>query len=405
MAEFQYWGVDKSGRKVTGKIDVANENELRMMLRGKGVRPQKISKVGWAEADLGALLRGGRAAPVKTKTLVVFTTQLYVLLSSGIPLVQAMELIVDQITDKNLKNILIAVKEKVSGGTFLYEALGAYKDVFPKIFISLIRAGESSGALDIMLKRLARYLEDTDRLNRMVKGAMTYPAIVVVASFGVVLILLNFVVPQIAEMVIKGGQELPLPTQIVLAASHVIQDNFIYIMVAVVGGGYGFAQYIKTEAGRRVLQKFMFRLPLFGDLAQKGAVARFCRTMSTLLSSGLTLLDALQICRNAIDNAVVEDSLDRVKKEIEGGKPLGAVIRKVNVFPKMAVQMISIGEMTGALDKMMDRVADYYEQEVETTVGSLTKMIEPVLMIFLGGIIAGILIAMYLPIFKMAGGV
>jgi type IV pilus assembly protein PilC len=402
LPEFQYQGVDKQGKKVAGKIDAPSEGELRMILRAQGVRPVRIGRVSVLAADLKKI--GGGSGKVQSLALFTFTRQLHVLISSGVPLVQAMDVLVAQTNDKTLKSIIIATKEKVSQGSFFWESLSMYPKAFPRIYTSLIRAGESSGALDTMLKRLTRYLEDADRLKKTLKGAMMYPAIVVIVGILVIAALLTFVIPKFEALLTGSGQELPLPTQIVINISDVLVENFPFIVLGGGASAFLFVRYAASDAGRGALQKLFFRFPLFGDLMQKGAVARFSRTMGTLLSSGVTLLDALEICRSTVGNAVIEHALTKVRGDIESGKPFASSIGRLGVFPEMAVQMISVGESTGSLDAMLDRVADFYETEVEMKVQGMSKLIEPLILVVFGGIVGGILIAMYLPIFQMAGG-
>lgn len=402
MAEFQYQGVDKDGKKVEGTLEAPSEGDLRMLLRSMGVRPTKITKPGIMQADLGMLVRGGGS--VKSETLVAFTRQLQVLISSGIPLVQALEILGEQSSDRTMQTTISVIKEKVSAGTYLWEAVSGAPKIFPKLYIALVRAGESSGSLDQMLKRLTRYLEDAERLKRLVKGAMIYPIGVIIVGIAVVTMMLMFVIPKFETLLVSSGQELPMPTRVVINLSHFIGSNFIYLAAGFGAFGYLGFRYLRSPEGRAVKDRVLFKLPLFGALAQKAAVARFSRTMQTLLSSGVNLIDAIDICKATIDNSVLEEAVSGLRGEVEAGKTLGLVVSKMNVFPKMAAQMIGVGESTGNLDKMLEKVADYYEAEVEAMVSGLTKLIEPVILVFLGGAIGGLMIAMYLPIFKMAGG-
>jgi type IV pilus assembly protein PilC len=403
MLEYQYNGVDKTGKKVSGKMQAGSEGELRMALRAQGIRPTKISS-GAGLRNLGATLTG-TTGTVPIEVLVAFTRQLQTLIGSGIPLVQGLEILSEQATHPRMKAVATAVKDKVSTGAYLWQALGAYPNIFPKLFIALIRAGEASGSMDQMLKRLSRYLEDADKLRKLLKSAMMYPIVVVSIGIGVIALMLVFVIPKFEEMLKQSGQELPMPTQVVIDISHFMVGNIVYIVLGLGFSIFTFNKYRKSEEGRAVIDRVMFKAPLFGNLAQKGGVARFSRTMQTLLASGVNLIDAIDICKSTIDNAVLEAAVGKIKAEVESGKTLGAVIGKLEVFPKMAVQMIFVGEQTGNLDKMLEKVADFYESEVETMVNGLTKLIEPLVLVFLGGTVGGLMIAMYLPIFKMAGGV
>jgi type IV pilus assembly protein PilC len=403
MVEFLYKAVDKSGRKLQGTMDVPSEGDLRMALRSQGLRPTKIARFSAMNADIGVLLSGGSQS-VPVESLVVFTRQLQVLISSGIPIVQGLEILSDQIVHKGFRNIVISIREKVSGGAYFWESLSAYPNAFPKLYVALIRAGEASGSLDQLLKRLSRYLEDADRLRKMVKSAMMYPTIVITIAIGVITIMLAFVIPKFEELLTTSGQTLPAPTQFVIDLSHFLVSHGLKLIAALGAAYWMFRKYAKSKDGRIVLDRILFRVPLVGNIMQKAGIARFSRTMQTLIGSGINLIDAMDICKATIGNAVLEEAVGTIRKEIEAGKTLGAVINKLEVFPKMATQMISVGESTGNLDKMLEKVADFYEDEVETLVGGMTKLIEPFILVFLGGTVGGLMIAMYLPIFKLAGG-
>jgi type IV pilus assembly protein PilC len=401
MAEFQYTGVDKSGSKVQGKLEAPNEGEARVVLRGMGIRPTAVKKPNVLQADLGSMM--GVSTSVKLQDLIIFIRQLQALISSGVPLVQSLDILGQQSLAAPLRNAIVAIKEKVSSGAYFWEAMAAYPRIFPKISIALIRAGEASGSLDQMLKRLSRYLEDADRIRKMVKSAMLYPALVMSAGLLIVLILMVFVIPRFEGLLKNTGQELPVPTQIVLSISNFLAGNALFVVGGLVALVALVGSWLKSPTGKDSLDRMLYRLPLFGPLVQKAGVARFCRTMTTLLASGVTLVDAVEICRATIDNSVLEDAVGRIRAEVEQGKTLGSVMSRLGVFPSLAVQMISVGEATGALDRMLEKVADFYEMEVETLVGGLTKLIEPLVLIFLGAAIGGLMLALYLPIFKIAG--
>lgn len=403
MAEFTFTGVDKSGKKVIGKMDAPTEGELRVILRGQGIRPMRIAKAGILQSDLGTMLRGG-GVKVRTAELAAFTRQMYVLVGSGIPLVQALEILGEQSDNPGMKKVLLAIKEKVSGGAFFWESMATYTKVFPRIYVALCRAGESSGALEAILNRLAMYLEDTDRLAKQVKSAMMYPAIVVLVGVGVVTGMLMFVIPKFESIIVSSGQELPAITQAVIKSSHFMGNNFVQI-----AGGIGllsflFMRYAKSDEGRGIVDRLLIRMPIFGSILQKAGIARFTRTLGTLMASGVNLIDAIDICKNTVDNVVIEEAVGKIRKEVETGKNLSMVLSKMPIFPKMTVQMVAVGESTGNLEKMLDRVAAIYESDVQTLVGGLSKLIEPIILVVLGGLIAVMMIAMYLPIFKMAGG-
>lgn len=402
MAEFLYKGVDKKGKPTEGKLDAPSEGDVRMLLRNMGIRPTRITKPSMINSDIGSLLGGG--GTIKLDVLIQFTRQLQVMIGSGVPLVQSLTILGEQQDDKTLQQALKVIEEKVSSGTFFWEAIMGFPKIFPKLYISLVKAGEASGALDSMLKRVTRYLEDNARLVKMMKGASIYPIMIFGVGTLVIGIMLVFVIPKFEEMLQGNGTEMPLPTKIVMGASHFMIDNIFYIVGALTASGFIFMRYVKSAEGRGFIDRMSFRLPLFGPLVQKAGVARFTRTLQTLLASGVNLLDAIDICKMTIDNVVLEEAVNKIRTEVETGKPLAATIAKLGVFPKMAVQMIGVGESTGSLDKMLEKVADFYEAEVESAVGNMTKMIEPLILLFLGVIVGGMMIAMYLPMFKMGEG-
>lgn len=409
MPVFQYTGVDRQGKQVKGEIEAPNEGEFRMALHSQGVRPKTISLARPAGVAAGLGFGSFSNANLSTTrvpvtAVVLFTRQLQLLISSGIPLVQGLEIMIEQANHPGLKAVLTQIREKVSQGSYLWETMSGYPRTFSNLYISLIRAGEASGSMDQMLKRLGKYMEDEDRLKRMIKSAMMYPIIVTCIGIGVMVVMLVFVIPKFEEMLKQSGQQLPAVTQFVIDMSHFVQHNFLFLAAGTGGAIYGYKAYVSTKEGRALKDRIVFRSPIFGTLAQKSGVARFSRTLQTLLSSGVNLVDAIDICKNSADNAVIEEAVSKIRGEVEGGKTLGTVLMKIEVFPKMAAQMIMVGESTGNLDKSLDKIADFYESDVEVFVGGMTKLIEPFVLVFLGGMVGGLMIAMYMPIFTMAGG-
>lgn len=405
MADFSYQGVDRGGQKVSGMVSAPSESEVRVILRQKGVRPTKISKGSGAYAPPKES-KGptGRPERLSLEQVSLMTRQLQLLISSGVPLIQGLTILQDQVEDKVLLTVLKAIEDSVSKGSFFWEALALFPQTFPKLYVALVRAGESSGSLDQMLKRLGKYLENSERVKRMIKGAMMYPIIVILIGIAVVALMLIFVIPKFEEMLKTGGQELPLPTQIVVNLSHFLRDNILFLIVGLVGVSYAARNYFRTPEGRVLLDRLFLKLPLIGNIILKGSVARFCRTLQTLLMAGVNVVDAVDICRATLDNSVIEQQVSGIRAEIEVGKTLGMVLTRLSFFPRMAVQMITVGEATGNVDKMLEKVADYYEDEVEVLVAGMSKAFEPILLVGLGGTVGGIMIAMYLPIFKLAGG-
>lgn len=405
MPEFMFVAADRSGKKTEGKLEANNEGEVRMALRNQGLRPINISRANLAQVDIGTYISGllGGGSTVATDKLMNFIRQLQTMISSGVPLVQALELFYDQESDPTLKRILGVCKERISAGSFLWESFALFPNTFEKVFVALIRAGESSGTLDIMLKRVGKYLENSYRLKKLIKSSMTYPISVTVIAVAVVSLMLTMVIPKFEEMIVGSGGKLPEITQFVINLSHWMTKNILYLIVGVVATFFLVRSYAKTREGTIVIQRFFQAVPLSGDLIIKSGVARFARTMSTLLASGVPLVDSLEICKNAATHIAFEDALTEMKKEIEMGSSVSNAMLRQKVFPKMALQMTSVGENTGNLDKMLEKVADFYEEEVENSIQGMMKLIEPVMLVFMGGMVGGLMISMYLPIFQMAG--
>lgn len=402
MAQFTYTAVKKTGERVQGNVDAPNENEVRIILRAQQLRPVKISKPSALEFDLAKLFALGSG--IKDVDVILFTRQLSILLSSGIPLVQGLDIISGHVKNPKMKSLILTMKEKIVGGSFLWEALSTYKDVFPHFYISMIRAGEASGAMDTILKRLTKYIEDTYKLKKLAQSAMIYPAVISAVGIAVIVLMLTFVIPKFESMLKSGGQELPGPTQFVIDLSHFMQSYFLFLI-----GGTAIAvvlvfKYLKTQEGKSFFDNIILKIPLFGGIILKVAIARFARTMQTMLSSGVNLLDAIDICRDSIGNKTLEENIAKIRVEVEAGKTLSQILAKMPIFPSMMTQMITVGESTGNIDKMLERVAEFYEEEVQNLVAGLTKLIEPMVLVVLGGSVGGLMIAMYLPIFKMAGG-
>jgi type IV pilus assembly protein PilC len=395
MPQIQYRGIDKKGLKVSGSMEAVSENEVRSKLRSLGIRPTFISKAGFSFNLFNS---------VPGEVLVVFTRQIQVLINAGVPLVQSLEMLTGQLKtlSKRMSSVVENIRTGVSEGKYLWEAVSQYPNIFPKLYIALIRSGETSGQLEKTLQRLTKYLEDSEKLKKTLKGALIYPIGVIAVAIGVIVLMLVMVIPKFEELLKSAGQELPGPTKFLINVSHFIIDHWLFLITLCTTVGVAFYMFVTSPEGRRIIQRAFFRTPLFGTILQKGSVARFCRTMHALLSSGINLLDAVQICQETIDNAVVEDDIRKIRPEIERGKTLGEVISRLKSLPSLATQMISTGEATGSLDKMLEKVADFYETEVEALVAGMTKLIEPILIVVLGTLVGGILVAMYLPIFKLA---
>lgn len=406
MAKFSYEAKSSNGQETRGEIEARNEAEARIRLRAQRLMPTRISPV----AAGGAVGAGGVKKPasgggVKPKDLQIFTRQLSTLLSSGVPIMQAMDTLAQGSRSRGLNFALMAIVADISRGRRLGDSLAEHPRVFDRFYVNMVRAGEESGNLDQILIRLSEYIEKSVKIKGKIKGAMVYPLVILTVALGVVVMLLVFVIPKFQSLFANSGTELPALTKLVVAMSKFV-IHYWYIMIsAVVGGVYGIMSYYKSEAGRPVCDSFLIEVPFIGDLIQKGAVARFTRTLSTLLGSGVGILEALDISSRVVENAVVERAIIRSKESISEGKSLTVPLAKEKYIPHMVTQMIGVGEQTGNLDQMLSKVADFYEDEVDVAVTALTSILEPVMMVVLGGIVAFFVIAMYLPIFNLAGSV
>jgi type IV pilus assembly protein PilC len=340
---------------------------------------------------------------VTTKDLVVFTRQFATMIDAGLPLVQCLDILSQQQENKAFQKMLVAVKESVESGSTFADALRKHPKAFDELYVNLVAAGEVGGILDTILNRLAAYIEKAQKLKKQVKSAMTYPTTIVGIALVVISVILVFVIPAFEAMFKDFGGSLPMPTQVVVAISNFIQD---YILV-ILGAGFGFVFLFKkiyaTKPGRAKIDDWSLHLPVFGTLIRKVAVAKFTRTLGTMISSGVPILDGLEIVAKTAGNKTVEKAIYHVKQSISEGKTIAEPLTKSGVFPPMVCQMIAVGEQAGALDTMLNKIADFYDDEVDEAVTNLTAMMEPLLMLFLGVTVGGLVIAMYLPIFKLAG--
>ena len=397
---YRWSGKTKAGDARSGEMEAGDKAAVEARLRQMGIEPVKVSK---KLPELSLRLPG--VGGVTTKDLVVFTRQFSVMIDAGLPLVQALDIIGTQAENAEFRKVLLNVKGRVEAGSTFADALGEHPKVFDELFVQLIRAGEVGGILDTILQRLGAYMEKNEKLARRVKGAMTYPGIVLGISFAVVGILIGKVVPTFEKMFKDMGGALPGPTQFLVDLSHgFVQYWYLYlgVPIAVI---VGFVMITRKGRGQEIWHATLLKLPMFGPLVQKTAVARFTRTLGTMLSSGVPILDALDIVARSAGNRTIEKAVLFVKAKISEGKNIAGPLADVKVFPPMVVQMIGVGEATGAMDTMLGKVADFYDDEVDVAVASITSMIEPLMMVFLGGTVGFFMIAMYLPIFSMAGGI
>ncbi len=398
MAVFIWEATTRKGEVKKGELDVTDENTLRGMLRRQGFKSITVKKKPKELSEYLPFLAGG----VKEKEIVVFSRIFSTMINAGLPLIQCLELLAQQEQNKAFKKIITTIKEDIEGGSTLCDALKKYPKIFDELFVNLVAAGESGGILDVILNRLSGYMEKAAKLKSKVKGAMTYPASVLVISVAVVALLLLKVIPVFQKMFEGMGGELPGPTQFLVNASQFMQSYFMYMIGGVVAIGFAFKKYYQTEKGTLVIDALILKSPVFGPLLKKVAVAKFTRTLSTMMTSGVPILEGLNIVSKTAGNKIIENAIQKTRQSISEGKTIAEPLAETDIFPSMVVQMIAVGEATGALDAMLSKIADFYDDEVDAAVDAMTALLEPFMMVFLGGVVGGMIIAMYLPIFKMA---
>jgi type IV pilus assembly protein PilC len=390
----------RQGEVRGGEMEAADDAAVKARLSQMGLEPTRVKKKP-RELHLKIPGFGG----VTTKDILVFTRQFSVMIDAGLPLVQGLEIIATQADNREFRRVLMDVKLRVESGSTFADALGHHPKVFDELFVQLVRAGEIGGMLDTILQRLGAYIEKNEKLKRRVKGAMVYPSIVLTVAVGVTVVLLMFVTPTFEKMFKDFGGAMPAPTQFLIDLSHAMTNYWYLIFGIPVALAVAWKAWVSSERGRRQWDAFVLKVPVFGPLVRKIAVARFTRTLGTMLSSGVPILDALEIVAKSSGNRVIEKAILVVRARIAEGKNIAGPLADTKVFPPMVVQMIGVGEATGAMDQMLAKIADFYDDEVDVAVAALTSMIEPVMMVFLGGVVGGFLVAMYLPIFSIAGNI
>jgi len=399
MPVFQWEGRNRRNELQRGEMEALNAEVVRANLSRLRITPVKIKKKPKDLFENVSLLQ----PRVTESDVILFARQFSTMIDAGLPIVQCLDILHTQQENKTFKKVLRQIMESVEGGSTLAEALKRFPKHFDDLFTNMIAAGEAGGILDTILRRLAAYLEKAAKLKRRVKGAMTYPIIVLIIAVLVVAVILIFVIPVFSEMFADLGGQLPLPTQMVISLSNFVKGNVLYIAVALAILAYAVHRFYKTEKGRIAMDKFVLKIPVIGILIRKVAVARFSRTMGTMLASGVAILEALDIVAKTAGNKTIENAIYTVRTGIAEGRTMADPLMETGVFPSMVCQMIAVGESTGALDAMLNKIADFYDEEVDQAVENLTAMIEPFMMVFLGITIGGLVISMYLPIFKMAG--
>lgn len=401
MPVFLWEGKNRNNQIQKGELEAVNEEAVRAHLSRIRIAPTKVKKKPKDLFENVAFLQ----PKVKEKDIIIFARQFSTMIDAGLPIIQCLDILQSQQENPTFKKMLKEIKDSVEGGATLADSLKKYPKQFDNLFVNMIAAGEAGGILDVILKRLSGYMEKAASLKRKVKGAMVYPAITIAVAVIVVAIILVFVIPVFQEMFADFGSALPAPTLIVIAISEFVKSKIHYIIGAVILFAIAFRQYYKTNKGKLVIDAAILKLPVFGLLLRKVAVAKFTRTMGTMLGSGVAILDALDIVAKTSGNRIVENAIYSVRTGIAEGRTMADPLQSSGVFPAMVCQMIAVGESTGALDAMLEKIADFYDEEVDQAVENLTAMIEPMMIVFLGVVIGGLIVAMYLPIFKMAGAI
>jgi type IV pilus assembly protein PilC len=400
MPTYRYEGKTLKGQIKKGEFEAPDEGAVRVYLRQQNIIPTKITPKG---KEIKLSLAFGKK--VNRRAIAIFTRQLATMIDAGLPLVQSLEILSIQQEHKVFKDIIRQIREDVEGGSTFAGALKKHPATFDELYTNLVVAGEEGGILDNILLRLAGYIEKAEALKKKVKSAMVYPSTIIGVAIIVVIILMIFVIPVFDNMFTSAGQTLPLPTLIVITMSKLVK-KYVYIAIpGLILLFYLIRRYHKTENGRAVIDRFLLKLPVLGPLLQKISVARFSRTLGTLVSSGVPILDGLSIVSKTSGNKTIETAILNARASIREGETIAEPLNRSGMFPPMVIQMISVGESTGALDSMLSKIADFYEEEVDVAVANLTSLLEPFLMIFLGVVIGGVVISMYLPIFQMASAV
>lgn len=404
MAFFIYQARTINGNTVKGKIEARDESDAKIKLRAKQLIPTKLTILNNQEvkgSEIEEAVKRLLAPKVEVKELKIFTRQFSTLINSGIPIADALRILSEGGFSRLLKDALLQIRSSIDVGKRLSESMAVHDRVFDRFFCNMIQAGEEAGILDTILLRLSQYIEKSEKIKSQVKGALVMPAVITVVALIVITGIIMFIIPKFQEFYQSSGQALPLPTQMLIDLSGNLRESWYVYLVGIIGivGGVGY--YINTPEGKKQLDKTLITAPIIGDVVQKASVARMTRTLSTLLSSGIGIIEAIDIASKTAGNVVIEQALIECKSSVTVGKPFHVPLARQKEIPQMVSQMVAIGEQSGSLDAMLGKIADFYEEEVENSVKAMTSLIEPIMMVVLGGTIAVILVAMYLPIFNM----
>ncbi|HEY7993721.1 MAG TPA: type II secretion system F family protein [Candidatus Eremiobacteraceae bacterium] len=407
MPSFAYQAKDAAGKTVNGVIEAENERVLRAKLREMNYYVTGITQKnsGVMNADIGAVF--SKFKGVNEQALVVFARQFATMINAGLAMVRCLDVLGVQTEDSQLKPIIVAVRREVEGGSTLAAALGKFPKVFSPLFTNMVRAGELGGILDDVLNRLAGFLEKDFNLKKKVKSAMTYPTVILVMAVGIVIFLVTFILPTFVSMFEQMNMKLPLPTKILIGFTIALHNVYIVVplIIVLVVGGILFNRYVSTQAGRRQFDAFKLKLPVFGMLIRKVAISRFCRTLGTLLQSGVPIMQALEIVGKASGNEVVAETVNKVRDSVREGESIAVPLQLSGMFPPLVTQMVSVGEETGNLDGMLSKIADFYDTEVDYMLASLTSLLEPMMILGMGFIVGFIVISVFLPLYQIIGNI
>lgn len=403
MGLWKWEGLDRNGKRASGKVQAVNEKEAKRMLRAQGNKVKKVTPPSILEFDLSEwMIEKGFAKPFGARDLTNFTKQMAIMINAGVPIMSSLEILYKSEKNPSLRKALQNIARDVSEGKTLAESM-VKQNGFDRLYCNLVKAGEIGGILDTILRKLSEHMERQEKTKAQIKSAMTYPALVSLIGTGVVWALMTFVVPQFVGMLKDTGKELPAITQFVMDVSDFCGEYSIYFVPGFILGLMLFNSWKKTAAGKIIVDRVSMQIPAFGQVVVKGNLASFARTLATLLGSGVALIDALEICIETIDNSVIAKDIKIVKKKVTEGKTLTEPLMKIDYFPEMVTQMIKVGEQTGAIDQMLEKISEVFDDEVNMAITAATKMMEPLILVVLGGIIATILVAIYLPMFISAG--
>ncbi len=401
MPVFLWEGKTRAGELRKGEMEAENEQIVRTQLTRQGITPTKVKKKPKDLFENISFLQ----PKVQQSDIIIFCRQFSTMIDAGLPIIQCLEILQSQQDNITFKKMLKDIKESVESGETLAESLKKYPQHFDDLFVNMVAAGEAGGILDVILRRLSGYLEKAAKLKAQIKGAMTYPIVTIIIAVIVVAVILIFVIPVFEEMFADFGKALPAPTQVVINMSRFTQTNYPYLLGAIFFFVMAIKRFYKTEKGRLALDNLLLKMPVIGILLRKVAVAKFTRTLGTMLASGVAILEAMDIVAKTSGNKIIENAIYKVRGKVAEGQTIADPLAETGVFPPMVCQMIAVGESTGAVDAMLEKIADFYEEEVDQAVENLTSMIEPFMLAFLGVTIGGLVVSMYLPIFQMAGAV